>query len=321
MDSHELVVALKQLALELGRVPTRSELESSLRGGKHWLTRLFGTYAALLQAAGMETYDERRAPKKTRITDAIFHKDLEQHLERVQTKDKPASTPWPRIAILGDLHEPFSHAGVKQAFVAFVAETQPEYVIQVGDCVDAYSHGKFPRSHNVFTPKQEEELARKNLEDFWAAIRKAAPNAKCIMLLGNHAVRPLKRVLESVPSIEHWAEKYLEELLSFEGVETIMDPREEYMIADIAFIHGFRGGQGVHRDFLMRNTVLGHLHTGNVSFRNYRDETLFELNAGYAADPFSKGLTYTPTKTTGWTLGWGAIDERGPRFIPYRKTS
>lgn len=314
MDEHELVTKLKQIATEIGKIPTRAEFSARVKGADYFLKKM-GGYAIVLQAAGLETYDQRRATEK--ITNKIFAKNIEAHLSSYSAPKRLQEANWPKIAVMGDLHEPFSHKGVKEAFTQFCKEYQPEYVVQIGDSIDAYAHSKFPVSPNVFTPKQEEELARKNLEVFWQGVKEACPSAKCIMLLGNHAIRPLKRVLENVPSIEHWAEKYLAELLTFSGVETVLDPREEYLISEIAFIHGFRGGQGVHRDHLMRNTVLGHTHLGSCTYRNLRNITLWELNAGFAADPLSKGLTYTPTKTTGWTLGWGYIDQWGPRFIPY----
>lgn len=313
------------LSGELGRAPTRSEFTARFKGGDYAIRCHFRTYACLLQAAGLETYDQRRGG--TRITNEIFRRDIVEHLSEYTPREIPKQAKaWPRIAIMGDLHEPFSHAGCKEAFFDFlryqVATNQaPEYIIQVGDAIDAYSWSKHPRSHNVFTPKEEERLARENLAKFWQTVREIVPAAKCVMLLGNHAVRPIKRALEVLPSAEHWVEAYLKELLTFEGVETIMDPREEYAVADIAFVHGWKGGQGNHMMHLHRNTVLGHLHVGNCTFRNIRAPgsggLLFELNVGHCSDEFSSGLSYTPSRTTGWTLGFGWIDAFGPRFIPY----
>lgn len=316
MDKHDLIAKLKDLAIELDRTPTRAEFCANVVGGEYRLAREFRTYALMLQAAGMETYSERRS--KAKLTDSIFNKNIEEHIMNYEPKAVPDKNPWPKVAILGDLHEPFGHDGVKAEFKLYCERTQPDYIVQVGDPVDFYSHSKFPRSHNIFTPKEEERLARNRLEELWSSLDAVVPKAKKIMLLGNHAVRPLKRVLESVPSLEHWAEKYLQEYLSFPSVTTIMDHREEFDINGVKFIHGFKSGVGSHRDFLMANVVLGHLHVGSVSFRNFRGQTFFELNAGLAGDPESKGLTYTSTKTTNWTLGYAAIDALGPRFIPWR---
>lgn len=309
-DEHGLISALKQLAQELGTTPTKLQFIEHAGKGSHRFEAYWRSWNEFINAAGL-------APNRVnRITNKVFEKSIDQHLEEYKPRSIVDRKPWPKIAVLGDLHEPFGHDKVKSEFKLFCEKHRPDYIVQVGDPVDFFSHSKFPKSHNIFTPQQEEDRARKNLEELWSSLNKSCPKAKKIMLLGNHSVRPLKRVLESVPSIEHWAEKYLKEYLSFDGVETVMDPREEYKIQDIIFIHGFRSGAGTHRDFLMGNTVLGHLHTGNVSYRNYNGQTFFELNAGLAGDPFSKGLSYTPTKTTGWTIGYAYIDQYGPRFIP-----
>jgi predicted phosphodiesterase len=310
---HELVAALKSVALELGRSPSRAEFERAVHGG-HRKLRAVGGFAVVQQAAGLNPYVTRNHPK---ITNQIFERDIHAHLAEHKPKELMPKTPWPKIAVLGDMHEPFSHAKLKADFIQFCRDQQPDWIVQVGDAVDFYSHSKFPRSHNIFTPKQEEQLARENLDKFWAELALAAPNAKRVMLVGNHGIRPIKRVLEAVPTIEHWAEKYLADYLSFKDVHTVMDTREEYLITDIAFIHGYKSVLGAHRDHLLSNVVCGHTHTGGASFRSFRGRTFWELNAGLAADIEAPGLTYTATRTTGWTLGWAWIDQYGPRFIPY----
>jgi len=311
MDKHDLIVALQSMAAELGRTPTHTEFTNSVRGGHYQIKKQFQNYTVLCQAAGLDTY--RAAPK---LTNAIFERDLERHLAEHKPEPIQARIKYPSIAVLGDLHEPFSHEQVKADFVSFVEKHRPKYVIQVGDSMDGYSHAKFPKSMNIYTPKQEEDLARKNLEELWKAITKASPQSKKILLLGNHCIRGIKRVLENVPSIEHWAQKYLQDLMSFDGVETVFDHTQEYFIEDIAFLHGHYSKIGDHRDYMLMNAVCGHVHLGGVSYRHIKGKTLWELNAGLAGDPYSKGLSYRNQKMTKWTLGWGFIDEYGPRFIP-----
>lgn len=281
-----------------------------------------GGYAVVLKAAGLESVGPSKKPK---ITNQIFEIDLNSHLAKHLPRTPKNAMPWPKIAVMGDMHEPFGHTGVKTAFIEFCAEHQPEYIVQVGDPVDFFAHSKFPASRNILKPKEEEDLAKRNLTEFWAALNEKCPTAKKIMLLGNHSIRPLKRVLETVPSIEHWAEKYLQEFLTFPNVQTIMDTREEFTIGDIAFIHGHLSQLGQHRDLLLTNVVCGHTHRGGVVFRSLmhrgatQGEIVFELNAGLAADLEAKAMSYTSTKSTGWTLGWGYIDSYGPRFIPFRQ--
>jgi len=307
---HEVYALVKQLALELNKNPNSDDLQK-VGISKHEIYTKFGSLSQLHQACGLEPN------KRPKITNDIFKVDLEQHLSSHEDKTIQKRKAYPKIACLGDLHEPFSHANLKQDFKLFVEKFKPEYIIQLGDAFDQYSSGRFPRSHNIFTPKQEEEIAKKNLIEFWSEMAKAAPESKLVQLVGNHDVRPLKQTLSALPVMEHWIQKYFEELYTFDNVKTIIDPREEFIIEDIAFHHGYRSKLGDHRDYIQMNFVGGHTHTGGVVFRNIKNAVLWELNAGLAADPTSKGLSYTNQRMNHWTLGYAAIDELGPRFIPY----
>jgi hypothetical protein len=314
LDEHQLISALKTLALELGQTPTITQFNKYAGKGCaryriYWPDP--NSWAKFIEAAGL-------APTRItrKIDNRIFEKKIEKHLGDYSPPEIIKKIPWPKIAILGDLHEPFGSDHVKAEFVLFCQKVQPDYIIQMGDLLDMYSHTKFPKSHNVFTPKDEEAAAIKNAKELWTNLRKAAPNAKCVGLLGNHDVRPLKRTLESLPQVEHWIQKYFNELFQFDGVEMILDPRQEYIIADIAFIHGYLNQLGAHRDFMLMNTVRGHDHVGGVVFRQIHGKTLWELDAGLAGDYNAKGFTYTPQKMTKQTNGFASIDEYGPRFIP-----
>lgn len=307
---HEIYALVKRLAVELNKNPNSDDLQK-VGVSKYEIYTRFGGLGMLHQACGLTPN------KKQKITNDIFIKNIVDHLDSHESTIIQKRKKYPKIACMGDLHEPFSHANVKQMFKLFVEKFKPDYVVQLGDAMDQYSMAKFPRSHNIFTPKQEEETAHKNLVEFWDEMKKAAPEAKLVQLIGNHDVRALKRTLEVLPAMEHWIEKYFKDLYTFDGVHTVIDPREEYFIEDIAFHHGYRSQLGSHRDYMHMNFVGGHTHRGGVVFRNIKNETLWELNCGLAGDPTSKGLSYTNQKMNDWTLGFGAIDEYGPRFISY----
>lgn len=316
MDQHEVIEAVKNLALELGRSPTRREYEKTVKGARYRLDKYFdGNFSLLLTAAGLEPAPTTRV----KITNKVFERDIVSHLENYQPRDlKIEVIPYPTIASISDIHWPFGNKKVIEKFLDFVEKNQPQYVFINGDAWDMYSFSKYPRSHNIFTPKEEQAQARKMNEEFWAEVRKRSPKSKCIQLMGNHDVRPLKRILEVLPAAEDWIEEKLKQLFSFEGVETVMDSREEYKIGDILVFHGYKGKLGDHRDHTLYNCINGHTHKGGAVFREIRGQTLWELNSGVAGDPQSKGLTYTPQKITGWTPGFCAVDEHGPRFIPVR---
>lgn len=315
-DPHALIAELKDLALELGRTPLRTEFENRVKAGKQRIERLFNTYSALLQAAGMETYKERRKSRNDKIDGGVFTTSVERQVERHEESPLRDHPPWPKISTISDIHWPFCSKRVIGKFLDRVEEFQPEWVVLNGDAWDMFSHSKYPRSHNVFTPREEEQSARGMNEEFWADVKRRVPSAKRVQMLGNHDIRPLKRILEAYPSAEDWIETHMRKLFTFDGVKTFFDPREELVIGDIAIFHGYRTALGAHRDYTLMNCINGHTHKGGAAFRQVRGMVLWELNSGMAGDPESKGLTYTPQRITNWTPGFGEVDEIGPRFIP-----
>lgn len=309
-DQHDLLSKLKNLALELGRTPHGKEFHRVAT--EHSVRKLFGNYSAMLQAAGLEP-SPQKLPK---LDNSIFERSIDAHIESFKPAQVIDHKPYPKIASISDIHWPFSCQRVIDAFMAFIEVFQPEYVFINGDAWDLYCATKFPRSHNVFTPREEMAQARKMNEAFWARVRKVCPNAKCIQMMGNHDVRALKRVMEVFPVAEDWIVEAMTKAFSFDGVETVMDARKEYEIGDILVFHGYRSQLGAHRDYTLFNTINGHTHRGGAVFRHIRGQTIWELNSGLAGDPTGKGLTYTPQKIVEWTPGFGIVDQHGPRFIP-----
>ena len=315
MDKHEIVSALKALAVELGRTPTSGEFAQASGISKYKVQILFRNYSLLTQAAGLDAYQDRG--KKKAIDNSIFEKDLGEHLEAHQAlAPKTSVRDWPTIATISDIHWPFQNDLVVKRFIEYVGDEKPQYVILNGDAWDRYSHGRFPRSHNIFTPREEDQLSRKLNVEFWEAIKKASPESICHQLLGNHEVRPMKQVLEQYPAAEDWIKEALRRDFTFDGVITEFDQRQELIIAgDIVVHHGFRSQLGAHRDYALMNAICGHTHKGGVVWRQIRGQTLFELNSGLAGDPEAKGLTYTPQRITVWTPGFGALNKYGPMFV------
>lgn len=309
MDQHELVSKIKEMFLELGRSPTRAEFTAQVPAYR--LEKAFGTFAALQQAAGIEPH------RKPKIDNSIFNKSIEGHLESYEPKTYTAPVYSVTWASISDMHLPFWCERVVNRFYKYIEENKPEFVILNGDAWDMYSHSKFPRSHNIFTPREERALCLKMNAEFWARIKKIHVEAKCFQLLGNHDLRPLKRILEAVPAAEDWAEEMMRRDFTFDGVTTIFDPRQELMInPDTAAFHGNRSQLGAHRDYTLLNCINAHTHRGGTVFKQLRYTVLFEVNSGFAGDPEAKGLTYTPQRISDSTPGFSAGDAWGPRFIP-----
>jgi hypothetical protein len=317
MNSHELVQLLKDKAIELGRTPRKHEFIPHIKGGEYQLAKLFGTYTQLLQAAGLDTYDQTRGqnPKK-KLDNSIFLKSLEAELEKYVPRPSNQKKDISPTLIIPDTHFPFASQRVLDAIYEWASKYKPVRVIQVGDLYDLYAHSKFARSLNIYQPKEEEEIGRKQAEAMWKTIQGIVPKAECVQLIGNHDLRPLRQTLQHLPSLEHVVEKYLHERMTFEGVKLISDAREEYVFDGIHTFHGYRSGFGSHLMHAMRNTIHGHDHKLGVAFKRVREELIWELHSGFAGDMESKVFHYTPQKSTQEMPGFGWVEGPGPRAIP-----
>ena len=313
MSQQDLINRLLEFIKDEHRIPSRDEFCKTIRIGKNKIPEEFGSWTDFLAAAGIHN--------KKKIDQSIFERNIDQHLSKHLPLALPKSENWKPTLFIGDTHFPFIHQPTLNQIYEFAEITKPEVIVQVGDLYDLYSHAKFPRSHNVFTPREESKSARDGAEKMWAKLRKLCPKARLVQITGNHDARPMKRVLEVYPEAEDWITEIIQKMMSFDGVELISDTREELMLdGNVRVIHGHYAQLGKHRDFNVANIVCGHSHKGGVVYRQVRDEILWELNAGLTGDPSAKGLSYTAQRTIDWTLGWGWLDQWGPRFIPARKT-
>jgi predicted phosphodiesterase len=308
----DAVQKTRELYNEFGRTPLKLEIQS------HGITRFTidnhcGGYDELLKMAGcppLTHLEARNLPIKS--SNEIFRAEIPEDIKNREIKSTTVSKD---ILCAGDMHLPWVHEPTLKLFHEFNGDVKPGIVVQIGDLYDMYSHARFPKSSNIYTPKDEESRARAEAEKFWRTVHERNPLANCIQFKGNHDVRPIKSAITSAPNLEHFVEAYMEQLFSFEGVTTIADHREIVRIEGIAFHHGYLAQLGMHRDAILESMVVGHTHLGGVSYRALRERTIWELNCGLMGDPSSKVMSYTSTKENKWTLGFGYIDKHGPRFI------
>lgn len=312
-DLNEIVQKVKELFHELGRVPLRLELESA-GVSRHYLAKY--RYEEVLRLAGFEppTKAEMLNARKPKINNDIFIKSIDRQIEEYVPRTSVKVTKFSKILCIPDTHFPFINKEALEKVIEFSNEHKPDYIIQVGDLLDCYAASKFPRSQNVYTPKEEERLGIEIASEMWKRLRSDNPKAKCYQLMGNHDVRMLKRTLESLPIAEHWIEKYFKELFTFEGVETIFDTREELDIDGILFTHGFLSS-GSHKDYYLKNVIHGHDHKLYVQHRRIHGENIFEMSCGFLGDVEAKALSYTPSKLANFQLGFGWVDQWGARTI------
>jgi len=217
------------------------------------------------------------------------------------------------IAVLGDIHFPFHNKKALKEALKIINSEKPAYVVQIGDLYDQYSFSRFTRK-NLLLPQQELERARLQALRMWEA---CYSKSRRYQLFGNHDVRLIKRLAESIPEAQEiLGDSFKKDYYTFPNVETIFDDRKELVINGITFIHGYRSRLGDHSKFNRSSTVVGHSHVGGVVFEQLNNKIVWELNAGYLADETAEPMRYRPQLTSKWTLGLGLIDDKGPRFIP-----
>lgn len=217
------------------------------------------------------------------------------------------------IFAIGDLHFPFVHKGHLTKVLDEIKKKKPKLVIQVGDLFDMFSFSHFPRDVNIMTPRREVEEAWAMASEFWSIVKLYAPKSERVQLLGNHDLRPFKRLVEKLP--ESLGLHTFNKLFEFDGVYTHFKDDEEFIRDGICFMHGYKTQLGAHMRFNRMNTVCGHSHRAGTVFENCRGEIIWESNAGYLADPTQSALKYRPQRWSHWTHGYLEIEDKMPKFV------
>ena len=219
---------------------------------------------------------------------------------------------------MGDIHLPYHSKRAVEDALAYIKFVKPDIVVQLGDLADCLSWGRFPRSLNGLTPKQEWSLARRQAIELWQKIRSAAgKDCELYQLLGNHCERPLKQILSKAPEYEHMIAEEMGRFFSFDGVTTMPSENKELIIDGCVYMHGHRK-HGSHVTYNLKSTTVGHLHLGGVVYLRLDKRTVWELNAGYLGQPREMGGYRKQTEIDKWTAGIGHTDDFGPRFVAFK---
>jgi predicted phosphodiesterase len=219
-----------------------------------------------------------------------------------------------KVLVVPDTHFPWCDYE-KLSLIYEIAKTEkPDFIIQIGDLFDLYSHSKYARGHDLCTPQQEILEARQAAENMWSQFSQINPKSSLVQLKGNHDARIEKRVYEKYPEIASLLD--LNHLWQFKGVETLLSDRDSLEIDGVIYVHGWLTRIGQHMNYFNKPVVHGHTHRGGIHFEKRGNGVIWELDCGYLADPNAVPLQYGATKTIKWVHGCGLIDILGPRFIP-----
>lgn len=225
------------------------------------------------------------------------------------------------VLVIGDTHFPYTNFNSLTAIYSVIEKEKPDVVIQIGDLFDMYAFSSFPKSDDRLSAQEEMRQAREGAENMWKTIRKLVPKSQRYQLLGNHCIRAEKRAQELAPVLEFAVIRTLRDYFVFPGVSTIHDHREELIIDETAYIHGWSSRLGAHLNYMngKYNLVHGHTHRAGISHKifhtPYGPRMRWELDVGYIGDITSKVFHYTPQKHTNSTQAVGIIRDQVPEII------
>src|SRR4051812_31546650 len=95
---HQAIGLLKELAIQLGRTPTREEFTEFTGIGRHIIESRFGSWTVLLQAADLKPELGRK------ITSDIFKRDIAIEVENYKPREMAPVVNYTPTLVIGDTH-------------------------------------------------------------------------------------------------------------------------------------------------------------------------------------------------------------------------
>lgn len=189
-----------------------------------------------------------------------------------------------RFFAMGDQHCPYHDVGLHRAMLKHVREQQPELIVLMGDGINAERAGRHRQNHGHNRPTKDGIKAYGHII---RDIRYAAPEARIVVLRGNHDDWIEQRLLEINPDLADIETAFsstrmhsLAHLLHLEdmGVELVdVDyNRGKFRITPtLTARHGYLAGNNTSDKTLQRvaNSVLqAHTHRLTLRFITYHDD-------------------------------------------------
>jgi predicted phosphodiesterase len=220
------------------------------------------------------------------------------------------------VAVLSDQHVPFHDEALHEHVLAWLADTQPDRIVLLGDLLDMDSLSRHPwdaRFHSTLQATIDAGHA------YVASLRAVCPEAQIDYLLGNHEDRARQRVIEKVREMygvrratDERSALSLEWLLALDelGVVFHTDEDQRYDHSQLRLAPGLVARHGVatrrgagasalaEMERAMHGVVMGHCHRLGVVCRTMYDEfgeprVMWAAEAGTLARTVG-GLGYAP---------------------------
>ncbi len=296
LDLHSTINAVKNLAIDLGRAPTRVEFLRDVKGAHYALKKFYGdNYSKLLEAAEIPTYHSRREDPIE--TEKLLRKyrqlcsrtdKLQGHFRHVLDLEemfRRAGNPEVlKVSAQPDTHVKFMDVPAVNSYLKFIRWYKPDVHIIMGDFADCEGLSHWPDS-SLEPRRIVPEM--KQARDLLQRICDATPSCTTrVFLEGNHEAwisMALGRMPELFEGLEDLGiEISVKKLLNLEKYGYEMFPVNHFIqIGKAHFTHGIYTGDNhakTHLNKLKTTVYYGHLH--DLMSRN---ETSMEGNVEAAS--------------------------------------
>jgi predicted phosphodiesterase len=222
------------------------------------------------------------------------------------------------IVVVPDIQYPKHDRAALAAVVQFIADTQPDEVVQIGDALDFEGPARWTkdtREEYAFDVEAESEGLR---DDFIKPVR-AAYSGPFGMIEGNHDLRPRAYLEKYAPALQSKSRHFhFDVLCDFAAWDVeLLPPFYEFWRGHVA-THGHLGRIGLRHDAGMtalgaakrwgKSVIMGHTHRmAAIPFTTGvgEEKTIWGVEAGNLMDPAQAGyLKGTPGN---WQRGFVVI--------------
>lgn len=207
-----IIEDVKQLAEDLDSTKITKGIYRKEGKFPNQVSQCFKSWGELMMAAGMKpTAGERQYINKrvkaeeTKLIEEWYAKELlPYHRKHYKAPSKEGIT---TVAMASDWHSIHMDFFMRDMFLDTIKRRQPNYVILLGDVYNFASYSRFPERPSECDVKTEMDFVKREI---YAPITKACPNARIILVAGNHGVRLFKAIARDMP--------YMLDLLDYNGI-------------------------------------------------------------------------------------------------------
>lgn len=220
---------------------------------------------------------------------------LQKKLDEKRRDDIKANTNHSQIFVLSDIHIPFQDDDTLANVFDCIIDSQPQYIVLLGDVLDCYSISRFcKRPDRIRNLQHEIDVFYKLMR----GLKKQIPNTEIHYVLGNHENRLEKLVLENpglfgLKALEPQKLFRLDELGIFYHKTKVKLNNFIYYHGDAVRKDASYSAKAEYIDHKMQDGVSGHTHRLGSYYTTYEQEPsgwfengcLCKIEPDYLNDP------------------------------------